>query len=52
VISLFDKYVSVSIPTENSLRNVVAKYNDKEINFVEGINICDSIGRIKKFDYN
>jgi hypothetical protein len=52
VISLFDKYVSVSIPTENRLKNVVAKYNEKEIQFIEGINLVDSIGKIKKFDYN
>lgn len=49
---MFDKYVSVSIPTESSLKNVVARYNDKEINFVEGIKDIDSVGRIKKFDYN
>lgn len=49
---MFDKYVSVSIPTENRLKNVVAKYNDKEINIVKGINLIHSIGRIKKFDYN
>ncbi|MFW6001378.1 MAG: hypothetical protein ACOCQE_03305 [Halanaerobium sp.] len=52
MISLFDKYVSVSIPAENRLKNVVAKYNENEIQFIEGINLVDSIGRIKKLDYN
>jgi len=49
---LFDKYVSVSIPAGDNIKNIVAKYNDSEINLVEGVNELKSLGRIKKLDFN
>jgi len=49
---LFDKYVSVSIPAGDNIKNVVARYNDNEINLVEGINEVKSLGRIKRLDFN
>ena len=49
---MFDKYISVSIPAGDNIKNVVAKYNDSEINLVEGVNELKSLGRIKRLDFN
>ena len=49
---MFNKYVSLSIPCDNSFKNIVAKYNQSEIDLLEGINEIDYIGKIKKFNFN
>lgn len=49
---MFDKYVSLSIPCNESFKNIVAKYNQSEIDLLEGINEVDYIGKIKKFNFN
>ncbi|MFW5736094.1 MAG: hypothetical protein ACOCXB_01925 [Halanaerobium sp.] len=49
---MFNNYYSVTIPCENSLKNLVARTKDNKINFVDGINELSTIGKIKKFNFN
>lgn len=49
---MFNKYYSVTIPYENKLKNLVARSKNNEINYIEGIKDLDTIGRIKKFNFN
>lgn len=49
---MFNNYYSVTIPCENSLKNLVARAKDNKINFVEGIKELSTIGKIKKFNFN
>src|SRR6056297_3114933 len=49
---MFNNYYSVTIPCENSLKNLVARAKNNKINFVDGINELSTIGKIKKFNFN
>lgn len=49
---MFNNYYSVTIPCENSLKNLVARAKDNKINFVDGIKELSTIGKIKKFNFN
>ncbi|MCC3143754.1 hypothetical protein LJ207_00240 [Halanaerobium sp. Z-7514] len=49
---MFNKYVSLSIPCNDSFKNIVAKYNQDEIEVLEGITELEHIGKIKKFNFN
>jgi len=49
---MFNNYYSVTIPCENSLKNLVARAKENKINFVDGINEVSTIGKIKKFNFN
>ncbi|SFL09050.1 hypothetical protein [Halanaerobium salsuginis] len=49
---MLNKYFSITIPGLEKLRNVVVKVKGDQINFINGINRVDSIGKIKKFNYN
>ncbi|RCW61171.1 hypothetical protein [Halanaerobium sp. ST460_2HS_T2] len=49
---MFNNYYSVTIPAEDSLKNLVARAKDNKINFVDGINEISSIGKIKRFNFN
>jgi hypothetical protein len=49
---MFNNYYSITIPHENKLRNLVAREKNSQINFVDGINELNSIGKIKKFNFN
>lgn len=48
----FNKYYSVTIPSKNKLKNLVARCKNNQINFVEGITELSTIGNIKKFNFN
>src|SRR6056297_562879 len=49
---MFNKYFSITIPSKNNLKNLVARCKNNQINFVDGIKELSSIGKIKKFNFN
>lgn len=49
---MFDNYYSITIPCSAGLKNLIAKTKKDRINSIDGINNLDSIGKIKKFNFN
>jgi len=49
---MLNNYYSVTIPAQNTLKNLVVKSKNDQIHFIDGINEISSIGKIKKFNYN
>ncbi|PUU91295.1 MAG: hypothetical protein CI948_1209 [Halanaerobium sp.] len=49
---MLNNYYSVTIPTENTLKNLVVRAKNDQIHFMDGINEISAIGKIKKFNYN
>lgn len=49
---MLNSYYSVTIPAEETLKNLVVKLKNDQIHFIEGVKEILSIGKIKKFNYN
>ncbi|MGM0500070.1 MAG: hypothetical protein ACQERL_07695 [Bacillota bacterium] len=49
---MLNNYYSVTIPAQNTLKNLVVKSKNDQIHFIDGINEISSIGKIKRFNYN
>ena len=49
---MFNKYVSISIPDGDNLKNVVARYTDREINLIDGVNESESLQIHNNFSNN
>lgn len=49
---MFNNYYSVTIPCKDGLKNLVARTKKDKIDLIDGINDLDSIGKIKKFNFN
>ncbi|CCU79354.1 hypothetical protein HSACCH_01263 [Halanaerobium saccharolyticum subsp. saccharolyticum DSM 6643] len=49
---MLNNYYSVTIPAQNTLKNLVVKSKNDQIHFIDGINEISSIGKIKKLNYN